>query len=141
MPQLLPRPISILPVGCIPLRDLRLKLGSIPNGGEVDGFWCSEDVDLFGEVAVVGVVKRVLDEVADEHLRATWRIAFLFEIIGSDALVAGMFRIRNVGEGELFAVNEVDPIFWLVHFLAPGSGGSEGRRRIDSRGDSRGACS
>lgn len=121
MPQLLPRPITILPVGRIPLRDLSLELRSIPNGAEVDGVRCSEDVNLFGEVAVVGVVKRVLDEVADEHLRATWRIAFLFEIIGSDALVVGMLGIGNIGEGEFLVVDVVDPIFRLVHLLPSGS--------------------
>ena len=109
MPQLLSRSLSVLSVRRISLQYLRLELGAVPERREVDGFQSGEDGRLLGEVAIVGVVQRVFNEVTNEHLHAARGLVLSLKIIGRDAFVFDMFYVGYVGEGDIVVV--VDSIF------------------------------
>ena len=96
MPNLPPRTsVLINIIGRVPPRNFVLKLRLVPHGVKLDGilFCRREDGRLFWEVAVVGVIERVLDEVADEHFHSRRRGRGTLEVVRGDARIASMFGV------------------------------------------------
>lgn len=78
--------ISLL-VLLVHARDFGLEGGVFWQTIEVEGLFCRENNRALGKVAIVGVVERVLNKVADEHLHTGWRFSPLCKLLRCDAWV------------------------------------------------------
>ena len=96
VPQLFSRPRLILPVRSIPLRDLFLKFNRVSECRKVYMFRRGDDSRTFREIAIVGVVQRVLDVVANQHLDSSRRVFERLQVIGCEAFVADVLGIGNI---------------------------------------------
>ena len=55
-----------------------------------------DDSCTFGEIAIVGVVQRVLDVVANQHLDSSRRVFECLQVVGCKAFVADVLGIGNI---------------------------------------------
>ena len=103
------------------------KLVVLPSAPQTKPIPGEEDDDLLGEVAVVGVVERVLDPVAHEHLDAARAIPGCAQVGCSDegeALVlvghvgreevGALLPVRLGGRGRFATEGGVEPVLVLI---------------------------
>ena len=64
-------------------------------------FWRGNDSCAFREIAVVGVVQRVLDVVADQHFDSPLRVFECLQVIRCDAFVVDVLGIGDIVEVDL----------------------------------------
>jgi len=57
-----------------------------------------DDGCTFREIAIVGVVQRILDVVANQHLDSSWGVFKRFQVVGCETFVADVLAIGNIVE-------------------------------------------
>src|SRR5882757_8809060 len=118
VPQLFSRPRLVFTVRNISLGDLLLELDRVSERPKLYVLWRSDDGRAFREIAIVGVVQRIFDVVADQHLDPPRGVFELPKVVGRDAFVVDVLGIWNIVKVDLGV--EVD----FLSFL-----GDEGRGR------------
>lgn len=110
MEYLSSRPRLVHTITRVSLGNKLLKLISIPYLAEVHHRVRTRKYGgLLGEVAIMRIVQRVLDEISNEHLHAFWRLAAALEFISSyDSIVCLVGCIVRVREERVGIV--VDPV-------------------------------
>ena len=127
MPNLSTWPFIVFPIHRIPPGDFILKLHRVAHNTEVDGVPRGrKDSCLLGEIAIVGVVERVLDKVAHEHFDARGRFGVVLEVVGRDAGVCDVLWIGGLIEEYLWVVIEAVFVFWWFPSFGRGRCRSEG---------------
>ena len=111
MPNLSSRTLVICTICRIPPRNLILKLCRVVHGTEVDGVpRRRKNGCLLWEIPIVGVVQRVLDKIAHEHLDACWWLRVPLKVVRRDARICRVLGIRGLIEEYLGVV--VETVFW-----------------------------
>ena len=125
MPNLSAWSLIVCTIRRIPPRNLILKLYRVAHGTKGDGIPCGcKDGCLLRKIPIVGVVQRVLDKIAHEHLDACWRFRVPFEVVRRDARVCCVFGIGCLIE-EYFGV-VVESVFWRFPSSGRERSGCEG---------------
>jgi hypothetical protein len=133
MPNLSAWSLVVCTICRIPPRDLILKLYRVAHGAEVDRVArrC-EDGCLLWKIPIVGVVQRILDKIAHEHLDACWWFRVPLEVIRRDARICRVLRIRCLIEEYLRVVVETVP--WRFPSSGRERSGCEGSCEPAERG-------
>ena len=107
MPNLSAWPLLVFTIRRIPPRDLILELCRVAHGAEVDGVpRRRKNGCLLREIAIMGVVQRVLDKIAHEHLDACRWLRVPLQVIRRDARICRVLGIRCFIEEYLGVVVE-----------------------------------
>jgi len=124
MPNLSTWPFIVRPIHRIPPGDLILKLHRVAHDTEVDGVPRGrKDSRLLGEIAIVGVIERVLDKVAHEHFDARGRFGVALKVVGRDAGICDVLWIGGLIEEYLLVV--IEAVFWRFPSFGRGRSRSE----------------
>ena len=117
----------------IPPCNLILKLYRVAHGAEIDRVPCRrKNGRLLWKIPIVGIVQRVLDKIAHEHLDACWWFRVPFEVVRRDARICRMFGIGCLIKEYLGVV--VKTIFWRSPSPGREWSGGEGSGKPAERG-------